>query len=90
MIYCNKTHKHDLPEGNHTPLQRSAVCPPAPRAPAPAGGPLPGRKPPDVEPPWTPANTNIKHTRNPFNTTQANGSFKHVYIGRKLLLHPDL
>lgn len=49
----------ELPGGNHTLLQRSAVCPPAPRAPTPAGEPLPGRKPPVDEPPCTTTNTNI-------------------------------
>lgn len=39
----------NVPEGNHTPLRRSAVCPPAARAPTPAGEPLPGQKPPDAE-----------------------------------------
>lgn len=40
----------ELPEGNRTPPQRSAACPPAPRAPTPGGETRPGRKPPDGEP----------------------------------------
>lgn len=69
----------DTPEGNRTPQQKSAVCPPVPRAPAPAEGPPPGQTPPDDAPPWRPTHTDIhKHKGEMRYTEQHRKKIYHV------------